>query len=209
MSFAYLFYKNKNAMRLKPGTTAPFFQAEALSGKTVSLEDYKNKVLLVKFYRFATCPICNLHLRNFITHFDTLQRQGLSVLAIFHSPKWRIEKTLVHDLPFQILSDPEKKIFRSYGVESSWAGMFSWNVMRDYALSLKAGFSSGMLSNDGGIKSHPADFMINKEGKIVYAHYGKNYADSFSVDRVLAIAKVKGLVTTYPVFPLHKKLETV
>jgi len=166
MSLAYLFYKNKNAMRLKPGTTAPFFQAEALSGKTVSLEDYKNKVLLVKFYRFATCPIC-------------------------------------------ILSDPEKKIFRSYGVESSWAGMFSWNVMRDYALSLKAGFSSGMLSNDGGIKSHPADFMINKEGKIVYAHYGKNYADSFSVDRVLAIAKVKGLVTTYPVFPLHKKLETV
>ena len=58
--------KKYRAMKLKIDNMAPFFEAEALTGKRVSLEDYRNKNLLIKFYRFATCPICNLHLRNLV-----------------------------------------------------------------------------------------------------------------------------------------------
>jgi thioredoxin-dependent peroxiredoxin len=176
-------------MKMLPGTPAPFFQAETLNGRIISLQDYKNKNLLIKFYRFATCPVCNLHLRHFVNQFADLQKEGLSVVGIFHSPKWRMEKTMKYDLPFELLSDPDKKIFRSYGVESSWAGMFSWPVMRDYARALKAGLPAGMLSHDGGIKGHPADFIVNKEGKIIYAHYGRNYADSLSVKQVVDVVK--------------------
>jgi peroxiredoxin len=176
-------------MKLKIGNNAPSIAAEALTGKKVSLDDYKNKNVLIKFYRFATCPICNLHLRNFVRRFDDIQRQDLSVLCIFHSPISTMEKNLAASLPFELLADPEKKTFRSYGVESSLGGMFSWNVMRDYFLALKAGFPSGMLSHEGGIKGHPADFIINRDGKIVFAHYGRNYADSLSVDEVVAIAR--------------------
>ena len=176
-------------MKLKIGNTAPFFEAEALTGKIVSLSDYKNKNFLIKFYRFATCPICNLHLRNFVRRFEDIQRQDLSVLCIFHSAISTMEKNLAASLPFQLLADPGKKIFRSYGVESSLGGMFSWDVMRDYFLAMRAGFPSGMLSHEGGIKGHPADFIINKDGKIVYSHYGRNYADSMSVDEVITIAR--------------------
>jgi peroxiredoxin len=176
-------------MKLNTATTAPSFQAENMSGQMISLQDYKDRNLLVKFYRFANCPVCNLHLRNFVRKYDKLQNEGLSVLAIYHSPQWRTYKTLSHDLPFEILADPDKRIFRSYGVGSSLAGMFSWSVWRDYALAMMAGYSSGMLSHDGGITGHPADFIIGKNGKILYAHYGKDYVDSLSVDQVINVAR--------------------
>jgi peroxiredoxin len=176
-------------MKLKTQTTAPAFSAESLSGKTVSLEDYKNKNLLVKFYRFATCPVCNLHLRNFVKQYDELKKEGLEVVIIYHSPKWRMEKNFPQDIPFELLSDPGKNIFRKYGVESSLAGMFSWRLMRDYMLALKAGYPTGMLSHDGGVMGHPADFIINKQGKIVFAHYGKNYADSLSIKQVIDVLR--------------------
>lgn len=179
-------------MRLEIGKKAPHFQAESLTGNTVSLEDYKNKNILIKFYRFATCPVCNLHLRGFMRQFNELSNAGLSVVVIFHSPKWRLEENMSDQLPFQILSDPNKKIFRSYGVKKSLMGMFSWAVMRDYARALAAGFSSGMFSHDGGIIGHPADLLVDKDGIIRYVHYGQNYADSLSVNQVLdAATKVK------------------
>jgi peroxiredoxin len=90
----------------------------------IGTTDYKNKNLLIRFYRFATCPICNLHLRNLVQRFDDLRTESLSVLAVFHSPKWRMEKNMPYDLPFEILSDPEKKIFRIYRVGSSLAVCF-------------------------------------------------------------------------------------
>jgi peroxiredoxin len=107
-----------------------------------------------------------------------------------------MEKNLAADLPFEMLADPQKKIFHSYGVQSSLSGMFAWGVMRDYSLAMKAGLPSGMLSSDGGIKGHPADFIIDKDGRIAYVHYGRNYRDSLSVDQVVTIARELKLKAT-------------
>ena len=186
-------------MKLKIGNSAPLFTAEAMTGKIVSLDDYRNNNLLIKFYRFSSCPICNLHLRNFVKHFDDIQQQGLSVLCVFHSPISSMKKNQAHALPSELIADPEKKIFRSYGVESSWTGMISWNVVRDYFFAMKAGLPSGMLSHDGGIKGHPADFIINRDGKLVFAHYGRNYADSLSVADIVTIAKELKLTTFHKI----------
>jgi len=176
-------------MRLEIGNKAPSFRAESLSGETVSLEDYKNQNVLIKFYRFATCPVCNLHLRSFVRQYDKLAKAGLLVVVIFHSPKWRTGKNMPEHLPFEILSDPDKKIFKRYGVEKSMMGMFSLAVWRDYYLALRAGFSTGMFSHDGGMFGHPADMLVDKDGIIRYVHYGKDYADSLTVEQALEAAE--------------------
>src|SRR5580704_13083026 len=176
-------------MKLNTASKAPSFQLENLKGQMVSFQEYQGMNLLIKFYRFANCPVCNLHLRNSVRNHDKLQNEGLSVVVIFHSPQWRTKKTISQDLPFEILSDPGKKIFRSYGVSASLGGMFSWAVWRDYALAMMAGYPSGMLSHDGGITGLPADFIIGKDGKILYTHYGKDYADSLTVEMVTKVAR--------------------
>jgi peroxiredoxin len=43
-------------MKLTKGTLAPALTGTSLSGKTVSLHEYAGRRVLLKFYRFASCP---------------------------------------------------------------------------------------------------------------------------------------------------------
>jgi thioredoxin-dependent peroxiredoxin len=173
-------------VRLAAGMPAPPFQVQGLRGEELSLERLRGSPVLLKFYRFATCPVCNLHMRGFIRRYAELGATGLRTLVFFHSPRARLEKTIETMLPFPVVPDPEKKVFRAYGVTHSLRGMFAPRVMQDYARALAAGFSPGMLSHDGGITGHPADFLLDGDGVIRLAHYGAHYADSLDTDAVLA-----------------------
>jgi peroxiredoxin len=179
----------RTTMRLKLGTTAPSFTGTSLSGRTVSLDQYAGRKILLKFYRFASCPICTLHLREFIRRFNEVRATGMTPLVVFHSPKAKIEEKYQPGLPFEIVADPSKVAFKAYGVESSLGGMFTWDVMRDYARAMAQGIFSKPFGHEGGIQGHPADFIIDESGTIVHARYGRNYADTLTVDGVLAVAR--------------------
>jgi len=176
-------------MRLKVGMTAPIFTAEALGGKQIGLAALHGRTLLLKFYRFATCPVCNLHMHRFIKEYGALEALGLTTVVLYHSPAEKLQSTQSAVAPFDLIADPGKKIFRAYGVETGWAGMFSPAVMRDYALALTAGFPPGLLTSDGGITGNPADFIVDADGRIAFAHYGKHYADSLDVARIADIRR--------------------
>jgi peroxiredoxin len=176
-------------MRLKPGTQAPLFVGESLTGRTVSLEEYRGRRVLLKFYRFASCPICTLHLRGFIRRAAEVRAAGLVPLVLFHSPGFKTAEAYEPGLPFEILADPDKIAFDAYGVESSWRGMFSWAVMRDYVKAMARGIFSKPFGHEGGIQGHPADFIVDERGTITFARYGRNYADTLTVDGVLELAR--------------------
>ena len=176
-------------MFLKPGDQAPEFSARVLREGKLSLHDLTDSdLVLLKFYRFATCPICNLHLREVIRRHDELERAGLTTVVLFHSPIGQLEKAIEDQLPFKVVADPGKKIFREYAVEASWAGMASLQVMRDYARAMANGFFSKPFGHEGGITGLPADFLVDREGVVRFAHYGKNYADTLRVDQLLEAA---------------------
>lgn len=176
-------------MRLNVGSAAPVFTAEALGGQRVDLSALRGRPLLLKFYRFATCPVCNLHMHRFIKDYPALQALGLTTVVLYHSPASKLEQANVELPSFPLVPDPEKKIFKAYGVERGLAGMFSFTVMREYFHALKAGFPPGMFSADGGVTGNPADFIIDADGQIAYAHYGRQYADSLDVEQVLNVCR--------------------
>lgn len=174
-------------MRLAIGSQAPNFSVQALGGKQIDLAALRGRPVLLKFYRFATCPVCNLHMHRFIKEYDKVQALGITVVVLYHSPAEKLQAANIDLPPFPLVPDPEKRIFKTYGVERGWAGMFSFAVMRDYMRALRAGFPPGMLTSDGGITGNPADFLINRDGRIVYAHYGRHYADSLDASQIAEI----------------------
>jgi thioredoxin-dependent peroxiredoxin len=176
-------------MRLTVGARAPMFAAQALGGRLVDLSALRGRTVLLKFYRFATCPVCNLHLHHFITQYGVLEALGLTTVVLFHSPAARIEASRRDAAPFDLVPDPDKRIFRAFGVETGWAGMFSPAVMRDYMRALALGFPPGMLTSDGGITGNPADFIVGSDGRIAFAHYGRHYADSLGATEIAAIRR--------------------
>jgi peroxiredoxin len=172
-------------MRLTLGSPAPDFSAESIGGRCVSLEQLRGRPVLLKFYRFATCPVCNLHMHRFILEHRMVSDAGLTTVVFYHSPADKLAEAQDYATPFDLIPDPEKTIFRAYGVERGLRGLVSPAVMRDYMKALAAGFSPGLLTSDGGITGNPADFLIDASGQVVYAHYGKHYADSLEAAGVI------------------------
>ena len=174
-------------MRLTAGSPAPLFTGESLGGRSVSLEQLRGRPLLLKFYRFATCPVCNLHMHRFIADFRMVSATGLTTVVFYHSPAEKLAMAQREAAPFDLISDPNKVVFKAYGVEHGLRGMVSPAVMRDYVKALAAGYPPGMFTQDGGITGNPADFIVDANGRIAYAHYGSQYADSLTAPEVVEV----------------------
>lgn len=175
-------------MRLKPGDQAVPFSVETIEGKTISLKQFAGKPLLLMFFRYASCPMCNLRLRDFAQHFPRLHERGLEVVAFFHSPARHIRANAGKGhYPFPLVADPEFNVYRSYGVETSWLrfllSMLLPGFYVDWVRSMRYGFWGGV---DWQMGKMPADFLIGPEGQIVKAHYGREMGDHLPVTEVEA-----------------------
>ncbi len=176
-------------MSLQAGMKAPDFSGETLAGHQISLDTLRGKNVFLKFHRYSSCPVCNLHMGQYVKSSEDLTKAGITTVAVFHSPRSSLEKSLKAEVPFEVIADPDKQIFRLYEVEESWKGMFALKLWADYARAIAKGFLSKPFGNEGGDKGHPADFLIDGEGVIRYAHYGKHYADSLTVSDSLRIVQ--------------------
>ena len=72
-------------MRLVAGDRAkPFTMLDAF-GHPIRLEDYAGQNLLLCFYRYSTCAMCNLHLHRLVEWSKALAGE-LKMIAVFESP---------------------------------------------------------------------------------------------------------------------------
>ncbi|MFC1563982.1 peroxiredoxin family protein [candidate division KSB1 bacterium] len=172
-------------MRLKNGNKAKDFEVSDIYDKSIKLADYKGKYLLLSFYRYASCPFCNLRIHRLIEIYEDLQSKGLEMAAFFQSPKESIMQYAgEQSAPFPIIPDPERNIYREYGIESSWSGMLKSMIFRlnDGFGAIRKGFLPGKME---GVKALiPADFLISPDQIIHKAYYGKDIGDHIPVDDI-------------------------
>ena len=170
-------------MRLEPGQPAVPFTAEAIDGTAVSLSQFADTPVLLIFFRFASCPMCNLHLRDLAAAYAGLRERGLAVVAFFHSPARAIRAHAgSRRYPFSLVADPEFRIYRMYGVETSWARLLLSVVKPSFYVSffrsLVHGFWGGVAWQ---MAKMPADFLVGPDGRLVAAHYGRDIGDHLTV----------------------------
>ncbi len=110
-----------DSAELKVGDAAPDFTATAVGGKyqagqVVSLKDFRGAPVVLYFYPKDDTPGCTAQacgLRDSWSEFDgRAEIFGVSIDSAASHEKF-IAK---YDLPFPLLSDPEKKIVSDYGV---------------------------------------------------------------------------------------------
>lgn len=56
-------------MQLTIGATAPDFNTTDFLGHPVNLQAMRGAPVLLSFYRYASCPVCNFRVHNVITAF--------------------------------------------------------------------------------------------------------------------------------------------
>lgn len=151
-------------------------------GNDIRLSAYKKPVLL-SFFRYASCPFCNLRIEQLSENYQEYQNLGLSILAFFQSPTESIRKyvTEKQKIPFPIISDPKHKIYDQYGVYTSNWGYFK-GAIKLFTL-IKAylkGFHLGTM--EGRRTLIPADFLIGESMMIIEAYYGTDISSHIDLD---------------------------
>lgn len=176
-------------MILEAGQTAPDFDVTDMQGQPVRLADYRGRPLLLAFHRFAACPLCNLRTDQLLQYASIWQARGLAMLVFYQSTPETLEKYMQRRKPpFTVIADPDKAIYDLYGVRSSLLrAMAAAGPWHPKAL---AAMSRGYLPHMGGTGEDnallPADFLVNPDGTIHTAHYGKTSADHLPVRGVVA-----------------------
>ena len=170
-------------MKLAPGNPVVPFSAVDVDGHPVSLEQFRGRPVLLMFFRYASCPMCNLRLHDFAREYPRLQARGLSAVAFFHSSAGAIRRNASRrNYSFPLVADPDQEIYRAFGVETSWAGFLKSMVLpsfyRDWIRSIRHGFWGGA---DLEMAKMPADFLVGPDGRLLLVHYGKDIGDHLSV----------------------------
>jgi thioredoxin-dependent peroxiredoxin len=155
----------------------------------VRLADYAGRVLLLSFLRYASCPMCNLRVRELRSAYPALRARGVEVAVVFHSPARSILRHAGrHDPPFPLIADPDRRLYAAYGVERSWPRLAMSVVLPPFLLAAAKASALGYWGGrvDGEWARLPADFLIGSGGRVLVAHYGAHLGDHLPVSHALA-----------------------
>ncbi|MBN2624574.1 MAG: AhpC/TSA family protein [Acidimicrobiales bacterium] len=179
------------------GATIPARRLQTLTGEPVTIPQ-ADRLVHLQFRRFAGCPVCNLHLRSFVRRHDEIESAGLREVVLFHSTADDLRR-YESDLPFTVVADPDKRIYREFGVESSPRALLHprawWPIVRAVGHSLVAIVRDRQapppLTPHGGRYGLPTDILVGPDGRVVARHDGTHVDDQWSVDEVLALARTR------------------
>lgn len=102
---------------LKEGDIAPLFTSTNQAGKTVSLNDFKGKKVILYFYPKDNTPGCTAQACNLRDNYAHILKQGYVVLGISPDSEQSHQKFIKnYTLPFDLIADTDKSIALSYGV---------------------------------------------------------------------------------------------
>ncbi len=151
---------------LELGSIAPEIQIQDIrNDRQIKLSDYRGiQPVILYFTRIFTerqyCPFCYPHIKEINERYGEFVDRGIEVLMI-SSTDTAQSKIVVRDLDLQMpfLSDPSCARFRRYGVGQALGAPL------------------------------PAQFFLNKEGKIIFKHLFSFLHYNADIDTLLTICE--------------------
>lgn len=167
------------------GDTAPIIQGIDVLGNSISVPAM-DKWFYLSFHRFAACPFCNLRTNELIQNYEHFQKKKVVILSLWPSSKENLLQFAGNEIiPFPLISDQKKQIYEEYGVsESSFAGAIQlflhpkliFNALKD---------KRNDIAFDADPKLKPASFLVDPNGIVQMAYYGKHFGDHPKIEFIL------------------------
>ncbi|MDF5732077.1 MAG: peroxiredoxin [Rhizonema sp. PD38] len=161
--FFYNFIPRPATNTLRLAEVTPDFQLPDITNETlVKLSNYKGKQpVLLAFTRIFTenqyCPFCFPHIKALNENYEQFKNRGVEVLMITSTDE-RQSQIVLKDLHLKmpLLYDPSCRIFRTYGVGQALGAPL------------------------------PAQFVLDKEGKLRYKHLFSFLNHNAEIETLLA-----------------------
>lgn len=102
---------------LKVGDKAPQFTSKNQNGEEIKLSDFQGKKVILYFYPKDNTPGCTTEACNFRDNYQSLLKDGFKVIGVSIDSEQSHQKFISKfELPFNLVSDEDKKIVEDYGV---------------------------------------------------------------------------------------------
>ena len=118
---------------LTTGTPAPDFTLPDKDGNPVTLSALRGRKVVIYFYPKDNTPGCTRQACAFAADYAEFRRRGVTVIGISKDSTASHQKFAEkYDLPFLLLSDPDRTAIEAYGVwqEKKMAGRVGMGVVR-------------------------------------------------------------------------------
>ena len=103
--------------KLKIGDKAPLINAVDQNGNKITLDQYKGKKVVLYFYPKDMTSGCTAQACNLSDNYSHLNKNGYDVIGVSCDSIKRHQKFIEkYDLPFNLISDEDKKVVNDYGV---------------------------------------------------------------------------------------------
>ena len=152
-------------------------------GENEIKEIYKKAPVIIKFYRGHWCPYCIIELKEYESQIEEINKYG-SLIALVPDTKVEILKTQKkHSLNFNIYQDKNNQIAKKIGLAFK---------VDPKVLELYKNFSIDLEKSQGNTNGElpmPGTYVINKNGKIVYAFFDADYTKRADPKKVIQALK--------------------
>jgi len=175
-------------MPLQQGVAAPDFKTTDMFGRAITLSELRGRPVLLSFMRYASCPMCNLRVRELVLAHERLAREGLVTLVVFQSTAQSMQEYVSrHDAPFALIPDPDMTLYRLFEVERGWAGLLAPVNAVHAVRAFSKGYAPGRV--EGPFNRLPADFLIGPDGRVGLAFYAPAAGEHVPLEEVSAWLK--------------------
>lgn len=175
-------------MTIQNNTPFQNIELPNVDGTTFNSESLKGKPFMISFFRFASCPFCNMRVNQLIQRTDEFGKD-FTIVAIFDSSLENLQKHNEKRVsPFPILADEQNIYYKKYGIKKSVSGMLVGMITRfpTMAKGLLKGYIP--IQPKGSMITMPADFLVDKNGLIQTAYYGKDEGDHLDFETIKAFS---------------------
>ena len=134
-------------MAIEEGKAPPMFTLKDQDGNKVALKDLKGQDVIVYFYPRDNTPGCTKEAEAFRDLWNKIQEKGAVVIGISpDSEESHRGFADTYELPFPLLSDPDKKVMTKYEAfgEKTMYGKKTMGVIR----------STVWIGPDGKVRKH-------------------------------------------------------
>ena len=127
------------------GKKCPAFKGDSTSGLMLLNKDFDGKNLVIYFYPKDSTPGCTTEGQDFRDNYKNFKKLNTEILGVSRdSVKSHENFKLKQSFPFELLSDPDEKMCKSFDV-----------------MKMKSMYGREYMGVDR------STFLINKEGKVV------------------------------------------
>lgn len=166
------------------GDIAPDFTLTNATGDSIKLQELlKEGPIVLTWYRGGWCPYCNLTLKQLQNELPNFKANGANLVALTPElPDKSLSTTEKNELDFHVLSDIDNKIAKEYGIVFKLTDEVADIYNKSFGVDTYNG-------NDKNELPLAATYIINKEGKIIYAFLDADYRNRAEPSELTKVLK--------------------